>query len=253
MSRLYYAAVVVVAVAGCSWTAGQSDVADETTGRGSLTSADLDRFLSVVQSHEGAMIPEFTPPDDDESQDLEASAETLVASFQAQCQKLFDVKRQGAVWQRDEEWAQALAGKKISPEKFAALVRDVSLAIMRVRLESRVDLAKLVAVARRKVDQTVKTMDEIDDVPAAERTREAVALRTRSVMQLGRSVALLEFAEMVRQVPPENAKVIRRYSRQLKPLLPASVNDELLVELKALATSAESDVRQAAFEEEESQ
>ena len=248
MSRLLTVATLLFALTGCS--NGYED--SELTGGGppgALTAADLERFLAVVQSHETAMIPEFAPPEEDASFNFDGSAEELVTSFQAQCRRLFDVERQGSIWQRDTEWAQALARNKISPNRFAALVRDVSLAIMRVRLEARVDLARLVSRARRQVDRAITTMDEIDEVPAEERTEEAATQRTRSVIQLGRSVALLEFAELVRQVPPESAAVVRKYSRQLKPLLPAGINDELLTELKRLATAPDRDVQPAAYEE----
>jgi hypothetical protein len=240
-------AALLFALAGCSNSSEDSDLA--VGGRsGALTTADLERFLAVVQSHEGAMIPEFTPPEEDPSFDFDASAQELVTAFQAQCRRLFDVERQGSIWQRDTEWAQSLAGNKISPSRFAALVRDVSLAIMRVRLEARVDLARLVLRARHQVERAVATMDEIDEVPAEERTEEATTQRTRSVIQLGRSVALLEFAELVRQVPPESAAVVRKYSRQLKPLLPAGINDELLAELKQLATAPDRKVQPARYE-----
>ena len=68
---------------------------------GALTAADLERFLAVVQSHDGAMIPEFAPPEEDPSFNFDASAQELVTSFQAQCRRLFDVERQGSIWQRD--------------------------------------------------------------------------------------------------------------------------------------------------------
>ena len=119
---------------------------------------------------------------------------------------------------------------------------------MRVRLEARVDLGRLVAQARRQVDQIVRTMDGIDDIPPAERTREAATRRARSVIRLGQAVALLEFAERVRLVPVESAVVVRRYSRKLKPLLPSGANDELLAELKKLATTPEEGVQPAGYD-----
>jgi hypothetical protein len=247
MPRLLTVAALLLALSGCSSSSEDSELG--TGGSpGALNAADLERFLAVVQSHDGAMIPEFAPPEEDPSFNFDASAQELVTSFQAQCRRLFDVERQGSIWQRDTEWAQALAGNKITPSRFAALVRDVSLAIMRVRLEARVDLDRLVSRARRQFDRAVTTMNEIDEVPADERTEEDTTQRTRSVIQLGRSVALLEFAELVRQVPPESAAVVRKYSRQLKPLLPAGVNDELLAELKQLATARDKDVQQAGYE-----
>jgi hypothetical protein len=240
---------MLILLAGCSGSGNEQGSAHDDASAGRvLTSADLNRFLKVVEIHEGAMIPEFTPPEEDESLDLNASAGELVASFQAQCQRLFNIERQGGIWKRDTQWSRALAGSQISAQRFAALVRDVSLAIMRVRLEARVNVETLVKQARGQVDRAVRTIDEIDEVPFADRTREATALRTRSVIRLGRAVALLEFAELVRDVPTESAAVVRRYSLKLKPLLPASLNDELLAELKRLAKDPTGDVEPANYE-----
>jgi hypothetical protein len=240
---------MLMLLAGCTRSGNEQGRAHDDASAGHvLTSSDLDRFLKVVEIHEGAMIPEFTPPDEDESLDLNASAGELVASFQAQCRRLFNIERQGGIWKRDTQWSRALAGSQISPERFAALVRDVSLAIMRVRLEARVNVETLVKQARGQVDRAIRTIDEIDEVPPADRTREATALRTRSVMGLGRAVALLEFAELVRAVPEESAAVVRRYSQKLKPLLPASLNEELLAELKRLARGPTGDVEPANYE-----
>ena len=247
MSRSLAVAALLLALTGCSGGSEDSDVGDSGSPE-ALTDADLDRFLSVVHSHEGAMIPEFTPPDEDPQLDMSAAAKELVASFQEQCRQLFDVERQGKIWARDSEWSQALKGSRTSPDRFAALVRDVSLAIMRVRLEARVDLGRLVAQARLQVDQIVRTMDGIDNIPPAERTREAATRRARSVIRLGQAVALLEFAERVRLVPVESAVVVRRYSRKLKPLLPSGANDELLAELKKLATTPEEAVQPAGYD-----
>jgi len=236
---------------GCARTPESPENAADETATRVLTASDLDRFLATVQSHTEAMIPEFSAPDENSSLDPDAPAGELVAAVREQCRRLFDVERQGALWERDAEWSQAIAEGEISPARFAALVRDVSLAIMRVRLDARVDVDKLVAQARRQVDQTVRTMDDIDQVPVRERTREATALRTRSAIRLGKSVALLEFAELVKKVPPESVSIVRRYSRRLKPLLPASVNEELLVELKNLASGTGGDVQPASYETDE--
>jgi hypothetical protein len=251
MSRSTPSILILMLLAGCGSAGNEPGSANDDASRSGgrvLTSADIDRFLKVVETHEGAMIPEFTPPDEDESLDLNAPARELVASFQAQCRRLFDIERQGGIWKRDTQWSRILAGNQISAERFAALVRDVSLAIMRVRLEARVDVETLANQGRGQVDRAVRTIDEIDEVPLADRTREATALRTRSVIRLGRAVALLEFAELVRDVPAESAAVVRRYSQKLKPLLPASLNEELLAELKRLAKSPTGDVEPASYE-----
>ena len=62
------------------------------------------------------------------------------------------------------------------------------------------------------------------------------------------SVALLEFAEMVRKVPPDSAAIVRKYSPKLKALLPPHANDELLAELKELATPRSNQAQQAGYE-----
>jgi len=72
---------------------------------------------------------------------------------------------------------------------------------MRVRLDARVDVDQLVVEARRQVDKTIHLLDEIDAVPSDDRTRESRALRGKSAERLGKAVALLEFAEMVRKNP----------------------------------------------------
>jgi hypothetical protein len=201
-----------------------------------LSAADLERFLAVVQSHSEALIPEFTPPDDDESLDMDAPAAELVTSFRGEVKRLFDATRQGAIWDRDKQWSLALASQKISADRFASLVRKVSLAIMRVRLEARVDIDQLIVEARRQVSRTVRLLDEIDAVPSGDRTRESAVLRANLASRLGKAVALHEFAEMVRKVPADSSAVVRKFSHKLKPLLPPHANEELLAELKSLAT-----------------
>lgn len=47
---------------------------------------------------------------------------------------------------------------------------------------------------------------------------------------------------MIKQVPTENCGLVRKYSKQLKPLLPPGGMDGLLSELQALVTSPQSDV-----------
>lgn len=254
MLRSVTAIVLALALAGCSQETDEGPQGGESQSTDSvpdvLTSADLKLFLAIVRSHEGSVIPEFTPLDEDESLDFNAPAGELLESFRSQFRKLFDAERQGAIWQRDSGWEQALRGRRTSPQRFAALVREVSLAIMRVRLEARVDLDQLVAQARRELERAERVMNQIDSVPKDERTRESSSLRTRSVIQLGRSVALLEFAELIRDVAPESAKVVRRYSRELKPLLPES-NEELVAELSELARGPNREVLPAGYEEAE--
>src|SRR5258708_37782319 len=177
MSRSTSSILMLMLLAGCSGSGNEQGSSPDDAAAGRvLTSVDLDRFLKVVEIHEGAMIPEFTPPEEDESLDLNAPAGELVASFQAQCRRLFNVDRQGGIWKRDTQWSRALAGSQISAQRFAALVRDVSLAIMRVRLEARVNVETLVKQGRGQVDRALPTTDEIDEPPPPHPPRQPPAL-----------------------------------------------------------------------------
>ena len=250
LSRMILVAWLLPLTAGCfSQEQTSESAASSRPGAADLplATADLERFLAVVHNHSAALIPEFALPED-ESLDMDASAADLVASFRGQVQRLFDARRQGAIWESDEQWSQALASQKLSAERFATLVRKVSLSIMRVRLEARVDIDEVVVQARQQVDENVRLLDEIDAVPRRKRTREFKVRRMETAERLGKAVALLEFAEMVRTVHSDNASLVRKYSRKLKPLIPPHANDELLAELKALATPRDDKALHAGYE-----
>ncbi|MBI3861264.1 MAG: hypothetical protein HY290_05155 [Planctomycetia bacterium] len=215
-----------------------------------LSQTDVERFLAVVQNHEDALIPEFTPPDDDDPPDFTLPAKDIVACFRGKFRRVFDVERQGSVWERDEHWKQALSTQKISGARFASLVRNVSLAIMRVRLEARVDVSQLVTNAKRDVARATRIINQIDAAPPADQTRESKALRSRSAVELGRAVALLQFAELIQQIPDESGAQVRRFSARLKALLPARANEDLLAELSDLAVRDENTIERAGYEVE---
>jgi hypothetical protein len=250
MPRIASTILMLLCLAGCAGSDTDLETAAEHSPAADvpLTAADLDRFLAVVQHHSRDTMPEFTPLENEEPLDFDLPAAELVTVTRRQCGQLFDARRQGALWERDEKWKEAFAGQKISGARFALLVRSVSLAIMRVRLDARIDVAKLVVEANRQVEQIVAVMDEIDAVPSGERSRDDVEVRTRSALRLARAAALLEFAELVEKVPPASAAMARRYSKQLKPLLPSLGSDDLLAELSALATGESSDVEPVGFD-----
>lgn len=236
---------LLFAAVGCNWMTSSS--ADRQAGRlkspaDPLTPDDLDRLLAVVQTHGGKAIPEFTPAEDDRSVDYDCRANDLVSEIRGQLGQLFDAKRQGEVWAADEKWTQSFSQHDVTGPQFAALVHSVSCAIMRVRLSARVDVDRLVANARAEVKELVSTMEAIDEIPRSERTRQDEVIRGRSALSLARTVALLEFAEMIKQVPKENCTLVRKYSKQLKSLLPPGGTDGLLSELQALGTTPRSDV-----------
>lgn len=235
--------ISLVAITGC----GKAPVKDAQVGRvrspaDPLAVSDLDRLLAVVQTHGGGAIPEFTPNEQERSVDYNSRAGDIVELIRSQLGELFDARRQGDAWTADESWARSFAQHDVTGAQFASIVHSVSCAIMRVRLSARVDVDRLVTNARAEVRELVSTMNAIDEIPAAERSRQDAVIRGQSALSLARTVALLEFAEMIHKVPKENCALVKKYSKQLKPLLPPGGTDNILAELQALATRPASDV-----------
>lgn len=214
-----------------------------------LTDAELEKLLAAVQAHSGGVIPEFEGMEGGEDISPDLSAADLASEIRDRFRKLFNPEQQGALWSRDDEWKTVLKTQNLTPGEFAALVKRVSCGIMRVRLEARIDIDQLQANARAEVKELTRRIEGIDEVPPEKRTREATFYRTQSAIHLSKAVALQEFAELVRQVPSDSSTVIRRYSRQLKALLPSGGQEELLAELQKLGAPREALVIPAGFEE----
>lgn len=251
-SRLWIVALLLVAGCGGKGTAEPSAKVRLKAPADPLAAADFDRFLAIVHAQGNAKIPEFTPDEEDSPLDYQKRGTDLVDTIRSRFHWLFDANRQGEAWQRDEAWARSFEQQKITASEFAALVRSISCAVTRVRLDGRkVDVPRLLINARAEVEDLVRTMDAIDAVPVAEQTRHDATIRAQSSLRLARAVALREFAELVGQVPPENRDLVRRYSKQIKPLLPSEDPEGLLSELQALATSRSGDLIPAGHEEAE--
>ncbi|MGQ0635248.1 MAG: hypothetical protein ACT4QC_11605 [Planctomycetaceae bacterium] len=244
MSRFCLAIPVylVFAAAGCGGDAGSKAQSDANRSAERLTPADLETFLSVVKSNGESLIPEFEPPEESGDLDYRLPAEALVAECGRRFRAVFDTRRQGDAWQRDRLWAQAFKRRRVSGADFAGLVRRVSCAIMRVRIDSRVDIERVIQMARSEVADLADTMNAIDETSESEKTSQDGFIRGQSALRLARLAALLEFAEMVRDVPAENCAVVRRFASQLKPLVPEGSHDQLLAELQALVQPPTADV-----------
>jgi hypothetical protein len=235
--------LVAVTVSACGGDGSLDPVAQAPRIRlpsDPITSADLDRFLAVIEARGDSVVPEFSPPNDDDSLDHRLSGSDLASRFRRQFHNVFDVERQGAAWEEDEKWSRALDRQNVSSVEFAGLVRSISCSVMSVRLKARIDMGRLQENARTEVEEIIATMDAIDDVPPGARSKQDEFIRSQSALRLARAVALQEFAEMVRQVPEENCTLVRKYSAKLKPLLPST--DGLLSELQALGGSHAGDV-----------
>jgi len=249
-SLLWVGALLLVAGCGGNGTPEPSAKVRLKSPSDPLAAGDIDRFLAIVHAQGGSTIPEFTPDEGESPLNYQKRATDLVDTIRSRFHWLFDANRQGEVWQRDEAWARSFEQQQITAPEFAALVRSISCAVMRVRLDGRkVDVPQLLVNARAEVEDLIKTMDAIDAVPVAEQTRHDATIRAQSSLRLARAVALREFSELVGQVPPENRELVRKYSKQIKPLLPPDDPDGLLSELQALATSRSGKLVPAGHEE----
>ncbi len=226
------AIVLIFLAAGCT---RESDSSPDAPRRiVPLTAADMDRFLAVIQSNDDALIPEFEPPEGVGNLDYTLPAKDLIAECRGQFKTVFDTARQGKVWAHDERWSRAFRQQGISGADFATLVRRVSCAVMRVRIDKRVRIERVVDKASRETEEIAATIKAIDDLPADDRTQQDGFIRAQMALRLPRLVALLEFSEMVSRTPPEDCALVRKYSAQLKPLLPQAGSDALLAEIQAL-------------------
>lgn len=198
-----------------------------------LTKADIELFLRVVRAHPRGQAPEFAVGESDDSVNEYLPAAELAREFRQRFRRLVDPRRQGEQWASDRTWSKLIAAENIAPAEFAALVASVSCAVMRVRLDSRVDIDRVAQEATARAEDMLARIDRVDRISPSQRNRDAVAERTQAVIQLGRTIALLEFAELVRQVPESNRDLVRKYSAELKPLLPKTDLSEALADLRA--------------------
>lgn len=188
-----------------------------------LTTAELDQFLKIVRAHPQQHVPEFSPLDDDPGISSVDTAAALVQASQQKFRQLFDPQRQGDLWSEDREWARILHKQQAAPSEFAALVGSVSCAVTRARLEGRTDLGQLSELAREEIKDLSAQLREIDG--RRQTTREKSAARMQTLLRLSRTAALLEFVDLLRQVPQENCALVKQYAAQLKPLLPPNRTD----------------------------
>jgi hypothetical protein len=191
-----------------------------------LTDQELQQFLQIVGRLPERRVPEFSPEQQDEFDSL-LSASALVENYRNRFRNLFDPVRQGKVWLRNPELAAAAGEAKLTTVQFAALVRNISCALMKAELQPQQNLAKLTADCRSEIDALVQRIEQVDRLPPAELTGELTYQRTQSALRLGRMVALLEFTELLTSVPAQNLALIEKHRSELAPLVSNPSGDAL--------------------------
>ena len=225
--------VACVCFAGCQESAAPLPPPSVVTSPSvPVTSAELDQFLRVIHALPPGTSAEFTAIPDAPPFAADISGKQLVDEFRQRFRRQFDPRRQGGIWARDAAWVKSLTEAQMHPVQFAALTGRISCALTRLRLQNRLDLDRLVAQARTHVATLVERMDRIDRLPVQQRTADDQIERTEAALRLNRAVALLEFAELVKQVPAESQEVVHKYSAQLMPLLGVASQGDPFAELQ---------------------
>ena len=238
--------LMLVFALGCGRS---NETAVSTTG--DFSDQDIERFLKIVADFDTPRLPSFSPPENDGEPDYSLPAAEIVQEFQTKLRVVLDADRQGKVWNADPEWQAIFKRHRVDGVQFANWNRRVTLAVLRVRFEAHGEVGRLAANSRRETSRLLKIVEQVDKVPADQRTRDARALRATTSVELAMAAALAEYAVCVEQVPEEDAALVRKYSKQLKPLIPKGTNDDLLAEFRRVAKGRESSIEQVGYEKEE--
>ena len=220
--------MLLAVVSGCGSSSSELPKPWEASGplrtpADKLTQPDLEHFLKIVRAHPQQRVPEFSPADEEQGVSSADTAAALVQASQQRFRQLFDPQRQGDLWAEDRDWAKILHQHHAAPSEFAALVASVSCAVTRARLDSRTDLTELSRIAHDEIKQLSIELREIDS--SRQSVREKATARMQTLLRLGRAAALLEFVDLLRQVPQENCLLVKQYAEQLRPLLPSNQTD----------------------------
>jgi hypothetical protein len=180
-----------------------------------LSDAEIEQFFRVVAKLPEQRMPEFAPAANEADVDLDLPAEQLAGEFRSRFRNLFDANKQGTLWAEDAAVAAAMREQHLTPSQFAALTASISCAIARVRLDSQFDVAALRERGHAELARLTGEFAQTADAAKSSSDRDVIALR------LGKTVALVEFLDLLNQVPEHNRDLVRRHASRLVTLLPA--------------------------------
>jgi hypothetical protein len=184
-----------------------------------LTVDDLENFLAIVPKLPGGRVPDFSPGDDHEIDELLPAAQ-LIDAYRAQFRRTFDPNRQGRLWARDKELVQVFDAQKTTAAQFASLVARISCTITAGALAGQADIGGNVARGEQQLQRLTARIQGIDAKSQSAEQRGESYERSQAVAQLRSTVALLEFITLLRSVPGENQKLVRKYQHRLQEFIP---------------------------------
>lgn len=197
-----------------------------------LRPEEIDLFLAVVRDLPAGKAPEFTSDGDPGAAPSHLGPTGQTQELRRRFRAMFDPKRQGKIWGADAEWQRLCARHGTTTEQFAQIVVNISAAVTTLRVQQSVPVGEFQSRADRKLRELVKQMETIDALPVKSQTKDVLAKRNRASMRLGPAAALVEFAELLRQVPRDNEKLVRGRLQDIDKLLPSGDLTLLLASLE---------------------
>lgn len=207
--------LMLILLTGCSRTESDESVQLKTPGD-QLSEEELRKFLTVVENMPSQAVPEFSPeslPD----LDYRLAPEQLTAAYRERFRRLFDPSRQGTLWRKKTRISKAAKQAELSTDELAALIRSLSCAVVRHQLGPERDLTRARQDAQELLEEICESLNEVNSLSE---TAKNIMVRENLGIRLGRVVALQEFLILLEQVPEENLELVRKFEKELSPLIP---------------------------------
>ncbi len=208
-------------LAGCARSTDPSAVSAPPAVPGAqLTDAEIETFLSIVPMLPGQAPPAFRPAAElDLTTDQRAA--DMVARWQREFRSSYSPQVQARLWKRDSHLRSAILETGLEPEQLAALLVQLSSAVVRESVDPGLDLAELGRSAERSIESLCQQFDGLERDP-----RLSPSLRNARAefltMMLKEMVAYREFLSLLETVPSESVAAVARRRDVLRSLLPAS-------------------------------
>jgi hypothetical protein len=227
LDRRGFTATLVALLAGCGKPPQAMPEATVSLADGDrLSDASIKAFLEIVSQLPGQKPPAFQPlAEVDLTSD--SSAADMVARWQREFHSSYSPDVQAKFWKRDSALRSALADCDVDPREFAALLINLSIAVVRSSLDPEIDVAALGEQADRSIASLANQFDHLDRDPRlSPSVRNARAEVLSAVLK--ETVAYREFLRLLDRVSPESVSAIAPHRDALERLMPATETVQLV-------------------------
>jgi hypothetical protein len=221
LDRRGFTATLLAVLAGCArHPEAPPEQALSRPGATHLTDADVQAFLKIIQRLPGQKPPAFQPlAEVDLSSDREAA--DMVARWQREFRSSYSPEVQARYWKRDSTLRTALSDSGIDPHDFAALLVNLSTAVVRASLDPEIDLPALGRQADGGIASLSSQFDNLDHDPRLSPSIRNARAELLAVV-LKETIAYREFLRLLECVPPESVSAIETHRETLEQLMPAT-------------------------------